>query len=455
MNASAQERIDAYLDGRASPEEVEALDRALLEDEALRLAFLDAASQRAGLAQILRDEEPLEEPTQLPTPPPRKRRARWPLEIAAVFLLLLTAVLLIPRDPPSPYSPKLVSGEAFYSDTPLKAGDRCSPPGTLVIPGDQGAVFKYPDGTTLNFQAGTSAQLTTVSNKAVFIEQGGLLAEGNDFVIETSNAVVSVAQADVQLSTAFEEDLLEIEQGEIQVLNKKTETEHRAVAGDRYRAPGIDHHPLLNIQIYPGSRVAPYHAAKNYTPGATWVPDEHGLTKWEIVTHDETGFHAVESVDDYLSEALLERDGKPVRAMKISRPPGDGPSVCFRLSEPTRWRSFALEYNVLAGAAEGMSMQVCAADNLDDLEPDTLFRHSDQRHKAPESTWQNIKIEHIYYVTGKKSMAEIRRYVDGKYQSTAHIEVNRPIVYFEITAGTCHLENILFRSLKAVVENDR
>ena len=207
--------IESYLSGRATAEEVKALDARLSADAELRREFLRYAHVDAALKTMVRPvaQQPLSAP-KAKTTVWRSQTVRW--AAAAVFLLAGVLALWMPRG--------VEVHVAAVSDDAASIWPKNSTRRMSEVRLDHGSVqLQLDSGVTLDLSAPVHLQLADAMHATLLA--GSVTADvgdlGKGFVIETANArVVDLGtRFGVSLSSAGETDVA-VFQGKVEVYGK-------------------------------------------------------------------------------------------------------------------------------------------------------------------------------------------------------------------------------------------
>ncbi len=195
-----EELIVRRLDGRASPAELEELERRLHEDTVVRRHFEEARRLIDGLGKLEAPEPPFDlvamaqRRAQLEATAPRRFSFLWSLVPAAAVALL---VLMLRPQERTPEAPELalradhVVGSAWVEDA---AGRRAITEGAVVT---AGARLESAAGSSLTLRHGKSAALTLHEGSALRVVRHAATTE-----LELQHGVVRADSGDALL--AFE-----------------------------------------------------------------------------------------------------------------------------------------------------------------------------------------------------------------------------------------------------------
>ena len=192
---SPEERIDRSFDGQLSDAEWEALQRDLLEDDALRELYV----QRRWLhAQLQTERDSL--PSILETSPPKKRSSLLPWLAAAAGVAIAAGSFFLSPEPAPPVVATLVEANDCRwegSDLPTNEGADLTT-GTLAL-AEGMATIRFVSGATVTLEAPTVLQVDSAM-KCRLIE-GSVVADvpesAHGFTIDTEKLEV------VDLGTRF------------------------------------------------------------------------------------------------------------------------------------------------------------------------------------------------------------------------------------------------------------
>ena len=119
---------------------------------------------------------------------------------------------------------------------------------------------------------------------------------------------------------------------------------HKACGrGRREYLPKFSHRPTQPNPTQPSLPV------KQYRPNRSWFTEDFAFEwnkgLWEVKTSQNPEYHLWEKSEP---GAFVEKGtnvrGYPTYILNFSRLPGEGPSVCLRLSEKVGWDSYFLKY---------------------------------------------------------------------------------------------------------------
>ncbi|MFT5469009.1 MAG: hypothetical protein ACI8UO_004123 [Verrucomicrobiales bacterium] len=458
MSENLQELTDAWFDGTATPEMVEKLNRALVEDEEFRTEFVVTANLIAELPQVLCGEEPVIEMPVVSTlsrPP-----STWQLlAFAASIVFMLGAMFYLLRTVTEIRGPgntaaslELGEGQAQFEGRVLNVGDRFDPPGRLVALGEETVVFRYPDGSRLILEEGAALRLEGGETKKMFLEQGALQADikpqsaGSEVSMETSNSRVTVLGTQFRLATAIVEDLLEVKHGRVRLEEKMTGEERIAERGEPYAIPGTKRNEFKWV-IYPAGSVQTGPPARSYETRRWWFTEDFEPSWisriWEIAEHDSQVFEPlVKSGKDFALELAL-RKGLTTTVLKMSRPPGTGPPIRMRLRRVVGWNSFFMQYFYQPLGEKPLDMNPLCLDYPAGTEWETIYQHDEPEPLVGPETWNHVRMEYIRYRDGKQWQLEVRRHLNGEHRSTTRLKIAwTPALLFEVNSGACFLDQI-------------
>ena len=476
--------MDAYLAGTASPDVVARLNRALKEDEALRIRFLHAANLEAELSLVLCGEDPEAPPLSLESvnrshagfeTPVRGAVVspkgwnflpdRWTWVIgsailsAAGLVLLLFVLLQSDRDASpelvSPSSLVLIEGLASFGGNVLPLGERCEAPGRIVAGSDTTVVLQYPDGSLLTLEEGSALRLERGRGKKVFLEQGALLADmqpqkpGKEMIMDTPNATVTVLGTRYRLETTIIEDLLRVEHGKVRLLEKKTNRESIATHGSSSRVSGVVETLFPSVPEEtnpPDEPQAPY---ASYTPNRSWFTEDfdrpwsRGL--WEIRIGESPRFRPwIQPEPGASVVASTDWRGHTTKSLRLSRPSGSGPAVCLRLSETVGWDSYFLKYYYRPAGEEPPVLNPLCLELPGNSQTETLYQAEGSELFDDESNrWKRVFVQYLRYWNGQKWQVEVRRYVNHEHRSTVRLDIERtPAIRLELTSGAALFDSV-------------
>ena len=446
-----QHSIDAYFEGTASPEMLKKLDRALSDNEELRVQFLESANLISELSQVLCGEEGA---NILPMSPVSERPSfNWrPLAMVATLVLGLGTLfysLFSAGENPDPASLVLVEGWARFGEEKLSIGDRCEPPGLIVAGTDAAVVLRYPDGSLLTLEEGSALRLESGKSKKVFLEHGSLLAdmkrqpEGKEMIMDTSNSTVTVLGTRYRLATTIIEDVLEVEHGRVRVLEKKTNKELVATRGSSSRVPGVEESIFPSFPADTANPDSPRLPVKRYKPQRSWFTEDFAfswnLGLWEVKTQKNPQYHLWEKSEPgaFVEEGTNWR-GYPTHVLNFSRPSTEGPPVCLRLSEKVGWDSYFLKYYYIPTGNDPFELNPLCLDLPEGTSMETIFEAKDSDpFEAPE-TWNRVVLQYLRYWNGEKWQVEVRRHLNFEHRSTVRLDIDRtPAILFDLQSGGC------------------
>ena len=449
-----QDLVDDYFEGKVTPEMLKDLDRALSENEVQRIQFLNAANLIADLPEILIDDQTAEDSDFFPiAPQPEKPALNAPLLAMAAAVVIGIGAWFFFLNPPhqktNPASVVLLEGWAWFDEKKLQIGERCEAPGRITAGTGSPVVLRYPDGSLLTLEEGSALRLEEGPRKKVFLEHGSLLAEiepqnaGQEMIMDTENSTVTVLGTRYRFATTIIEDLLEVEHGKVRLLEKKTNKELIATRGSSSRVPGVVESlfPIVTPDATPPD--GPRLPVNTYSPKRSWftedfdVPWSRGL--WEIRigespqfrqwTKPEPGASIVKSTD---------WRGYPTNALKISRPPGDGPPVCLRLSEKVGWDCYFLKYYFRPIDEETFTLDPLCLELPEGTKMETIYEADDPEPLEGPDSWNRGIVQYLRYWDGSKWQVEVRRHLNFEHRSTVRLEIERtPAILFEVTSGGC------------------
>ena len=513
MNEDWQDCIDAYLEGTASPKEVEALDRALLEDEELRLRFLVTADLMAELPAVLRTESlvdgmvPAEggerEPKQNPKPKAMEHSFTWrSFAIAASvavapFVLFFVlgpsgdnggdpdSALRLPAENQRPGPPSgdkvpantsanlvLVEGAARFDGVTLSVGESFAPPGRLTVETDGAAVFHYPDGSVLTLEESVTLRLKeTAAGKQLFLHEGALVADmqpqvaGSEMIIETPNSKVTVIGTRYRLATTVAEDVLEVEHGKVRLEEKQSGEEHIAETGSAFRVAGVEANKVSGTLVWhpagwrPATKDAPQLPAKEYEVQRSWFTEDFEPTQrkgfWEVSAHDTATYLSFDEPggDAALVQSLNKR-GLPTNALRLSHPLGSGHPVGLRLLlNEVSADHFFLQYDWQPVGNQPFDLNPLCLDLPDDTGRQTIYEQGGPDPLVASDVWNHVRIEYLRFWDGKQWQVEVRRHVNGEHRSTVRLKIERaPVLLFELRSGALDIDNISAGDLYPVSE---
>ena len=426
--------IDAYLDGRATPEQLAQLDAALRKDEDLRLEFVESANLIAELSEVLCGNEP-----ELETPKPMRW---WPLAAAAVLAIGLFALSRINTQPlPQPQAQpeaQLASPTSLMpADAAVLPGNAFEPPCRLQVA--TRTEFVYPDGSRLTLAAGTALRAEAGPSKALFLEQGSLEAtvhqQETPMTVESAHSKVTVLGTAFRLTTAQDSDEFELQEGKVRLRENRTGDERDISPGAIYQVGAAE----ARLSLRP---------AASYTHGEWWFHDDFEPTLlprlWAMNAYDAEGFHPLKLADGEVEMVETVRNGDLNNAMKLARWRGSEAAVALRLDHQMKWDNFRLRfrYQVLEGAP--LTLQVMA-----DGESDELLWSLDHDAITRPGTWTEIQLEYVKYWDGRRWAAEVRQFVGDDFQDSVQVPWDRPYVFFTVSSGACLLDHIRLRQLVA------
>ena len=460
--------IEAYLEGTATPEMVEQLDRALSKDEALRLQFLHAANLEAELSLVLCGEDAPSEfnalehvPEGVPTEASvhdssRWKRLRWPVAAilsAAVPALFLTLFHLSDREASPriawPSSLQLIEGLASFGGEVLRPGEPCEAPGRILAGTDTTVVLQYPDGSRLTLEEGTALRLESGPGKKVFLEQGALVADmqpqkaGEEMIMDTPNATVTVLGTRYRLETTIIEDLLQVEHGKVRLLEKRTNRESIATHGSASRIPGVVETLFPTVSEPSDPPGAPQPPYASYTPNRSWFTEDfdrpwsRGL--WEIRVGESPHFRPWVQPEPGASIVVTTNFlGNPTRALRLSRTLENRPSVCLRLSETVGWDSYFLKFYYRPSGEEPAVLNPLCLELPQGTQMETIFQaEGPELFEDEPDRWKRVFIQYLRYWDGRRWQVEMRRYVNHEHRSTMRLGIGRtPAIRLDLTSGT-------------------
>jgi ferric-dicitrate binding protein FerR (iron transport regulator) len=245
MKAELQHKIQGYLDGTSTPDELAALEARLQSDAAARRELLLAAGLETQLAVLLRAER---QPAPAAVEPARrwKRRMPWvaiPLAAAAA-LVAACGVGRWAMERRSEGTVTLVQGDATVTargrtaPVRLAAGSRIVAGDTLAV-GSAGYVeFRYRDGSHLHLYKETRALLTAEGGAKRLVLQHGAVdatitpqATNQPMVATTAHIVGSVRGTEFRLLAADQSSWLGVRQGVVEVQRRADQKVVRVPAG--------------------------------------------------------------------------------------------------------------------------------------------------------------------------------------------------------------------------------
>lgn len=463
MKDDWQEKIDAYFEGTASPEEVAELDRALREDEELRVQLLESAHLIDELSQVLSGaEKPVTELKTARRKFQKKKPPAWQLlAFAASVVFALGAFLHLlhtwrESDPPgnTPSSLMLAEGSAEFEGKLMRIGERIDPPGRLVAQGTEMALLRFPDGSTLRLEEGAALRLDATANKSIFLEQGALRAnvqtqpEDRKMNMETSNSKVTVLGTRFRLATAIVEDQLDLRHGRVQLEAKKTGEQRIVTAESKVAIPGLasDGAEFEWTTNSSGDvRVSP--PVKRYELRRWWFTEDFepswidGL--WAVSTHESNGFERLSSPSSSVSLEQVHRDGSMTTALRLFRPPTSGPSIKLRLQKPVGWDSWLLQFFYQSVGEENCELSPLFLDYPAGTEWTTMYENDGPEPLAAPKSWNHVRMEFFRFQEGEKWQIEVRRHLNGEHRSTTRLSLRKmPPLLFELTSGACLLDQI-------------
>lgn len=456
MSDEIQEWIDAYFDGRATPEILGNLERSLLEDDGVRIRFLDEANMLEDLSRVLSVEDGEPEVLPLPSPQGNPVRKRWGMAIAASLVLGLGSLfysLSNSDKPTNPASLVLVEGEAQMNDFQLGIGERMEPPGLLTSEPGEAVVLRYPDGSILTLEGGSALRLETGKGKRVFLEYGSLVAdmqrqpEGKDMVMETANSTVTVLGTKYSLATTVVEDILKVEHGKVRVLEKKTNKELVATQGTIRRVPGVNKR-IFPDPPEPGTPTSqPIQLAKNYKPSRSWFVEDFDLEWnrrfWELSTQEVPEYHLLaESAPEAYFVKTFNIQGFPGQALLFSRPPGSPPTR-LRLDEKVGWDHYFLKYYFKPQGDAPFGMSPLCLDLPEGTGIETTFQAEGPEPLELPEIWNRVVLEYLRFWDGEKWQVEVRRHLNFEHRSTTILDIGRtPEILMELLSGSCLMDFI-------------
>lgn len=446
-----QDLIDAYLDGKASPEMLAELDRALAEDEELRLQFLQSADLISDLSKTLCGAEPIPMPK-----PPRPRTTPLQLLTLAAGFVMAVGLFFSMRPTPPPNLLTVVQGAGVFGSTTLKRGDRFEPLGQLTS-GASELICRYPDGTDITLEPDSVLQLKTGATKKFTLTKGAVIAEvepqpqGREMAITTAHSVVRVLGTRFRLSTGVFEDLLAVDHGEVEFFDKKLNV-------SRVVGPRAEPHRVEGMQIQWASpyRSRPFvnfdDLSDSYKPKRWWLTDDfepRWLNKlWEVSPPHTMEYQSLEAPLPNFVLEQAERNGDQTNVLKVTHPNGSGPPVSLRMKRRILWHSFFLNYQYYPLSDDVDFRQICL-DFPDGVEMETIFESRENLEKA--DSWNEVRVEYLEYLKGTSWAFEVRRHVNGEHQSTTRVKTGKmePII-FELRSGAVLLDQISIGELAPV-----
>lgn len=487
MNEDRQEWIDAYFDGTASQEVLQQLDRALVEDEDLRIQFLETANLLAELPLVVCGEEPVSAP--LLAPSSVGVRGWQPLALAACAALLLGLAALfsswrssVPDVPvaDAPSALTLTEGSAQFEGSPLKEGDRFDPPGKLEAKAGATAVFRYPDGSQLTLEDAAGVRLESGAAKKLFLEQGALVVDvvpqlpGVEMIIETANSKVTVLGTRYRLATTDSEDLLQVDYGKVRVLEKVTGLVSTVAGGGSYRVsatspdqagPEPSANPAQGVPQFPAKlygqgeiRLA-YGTVKKKYPQPQFPPRAYDFHRpgwiretfeaalpegdWEVSASTPQKYQPFHSSKGVAAIQQSTRTGKTTAALKLSRPAGDGPPVRMRLRKVLKWDYFSLKYLYQALGDEPFELSSLCLDLPEGIEEEEVFKQEAPELSPVRGKWNKVEIQYIRFWDGERWRLEVRRYLNGELRTMTRLNIERaPPLLFELKSGAGLFDDI-------------
>jgi hypothetical protein len=214
-------------------------------------------------------------------------------------------------------------------------------------------------------------------------------------------------------------------------LEKKSGDERTVEPGTIYKIPSMESSLSASISLRPHKKFR--RGGQGFTDDfePTWLGDY-----WTVSARDAEGFHPLVDAD---GEAVMMRAESKKKSLtnvfKLASWPDSNSSTCLHLSKPLQW-DFTLQYLIQQLEGDPLVLNGIAADKAGDTVQETLYSHN-ERAISRAGLWTTVKIEYLKYWDGKQWAAELRRYVDGDYQSTIRIKMERPEVRFELGSGAC------------------
>lgn len=209
--------IQRYLDGRLTRDELEAFQRRLREDAALRGYLRDIAEQAVAFGDLARRKE-----AALPVTAPSVRATRLSgLALAASIAVLATSAWFFFASRPDAVLTLVDStGTVAWSDGRVIANGERLPAGTLETVGEaSSALLRFEDGSLITLHGDAELSFASEHQKVLSLTRGTCSAEvrpqpaGRPMLVRTPSAVAEVVGTVFDLSTRSEDTLLKVNEG--------------------------------------------------------------------------------------------------------------------------------------------------------------------------------------------------------------------------------------------------
>ncbi len=248
MKLSWQDSIQRYADGRASPEEVAALQNAMRDDSELRAQFLDYVNLDESLAAAAAGREELS-PVEIDFRPREARSSIWPVRwfwrpaLATAFALLMVALGIWTGHVESSWGTvvKMESGIIIVRDGKNRAarvGERLRPDEWIEVSRDSSAEVTVDGlGRVLlgpEARLGHGRQVRQLELSSGFIEVTAQKQRpGRPWLIRTEEAEAAVVGTKFSLATARGRTAMRVEEGLVHLTALESGRSEDVAGGNR------------------------------------------------------------------------------------------------------------------------------------------------------------------------------------------------------------------------------
>jgi hypothetical protein len=473
MNEDFPIRIDTYLSGKATPEEIRELDLILREHESARKLFLISANQEADLSEILSDTsgeavaheiDNSVQAVQRPCPAIRRGSRKLLAVAAAVLLLVGLASFFHSRN--GSETPSLVRAritELRSSESlPLAVGQDIQPGDHIALKDAATATLTYDDGTRITLQKEAVVHFPAFStNKYLVLDQGELYADvvpqprEHSMVVETPNAVVTVLGTRFRLTTSGREDRLAVEKGEVAVTEKRNGKRRRVQAGGTFNiGAGLVYNSVRRSR--PATRVEePMELTEpdptQYIEGPILFAEdfEEGFDPevWEPVRRMDGVLSEENEPADQLSIVPRKKEESTNHALRVTIPRGETHQLGVRLNRVFDVDAFSLSYEyTLAGRAKSGVNPICLALSKG-YRSRTLYWNSECGSVVVPGKFNQVKLDYVFTKDKGEDVIDLRWYQNGEYGVRTLFYTGPAPVLFEVFCGAILFDNIVIREL--------